>query len=143
MRERLDKVRERAKERRRIFWKLDRMGDEVESIRDVSYRVLNQESIKSSGDISNPTQDKAMKIVDKYTEKMNKLYQQLVMLDEEIEGVIIDIEKAYKSGSININEVNVIKYYYIEGMSLDEITLAMHYSMEWVQKLKARALSKM
>ena len=112
-----------------------------ETIRECSATVLRADKVSSYGN-SNPTEDKAVKIVDKYQTRLSQLFSELEDLDLEIQKVRDTLNEIFAASEISVQEYETIFYFFFEGMSNEEVALASFYSIDMIYKLKASALRK-
>ena|GEM_PF-4389805 len=137
----LNDLRENSKEQRSIMWRIENLMDKIDTIRDAGIKVLSHDNIRGSG-ISNPTADKAAKIVDDFTEEYEALCLRLQYLNEQTKEVKCELNDIKDKKIINQNEYDTLYLFYFEGLSLEEMSEAMHYSLDWVQELKGKAIRK-
>ena len=142
VREYLNCLRKSNKQKREIVLSLDILNDEIDTIRGLQSRWVASVSEGRSNDISDPTYKKAQKIVDEYSQTIEEKLQEIIVIDAEIEQFIYELDGYKKDGTLNENEYNVLKYYYVNGMGISEVALAMNYSIDWVKRLKADAIKK-
>ena len=141
VRQKLDEIRISAKERRSLFWGINSISEKIDSIRDVSSKVMSGTNVQVS-DISDPTGQKAALIMDDYSKKLECLLLELQRLDEKVDTLKANLVYLKQHMVLNFNEYGVLNYYYFEGMSLDEVSEAMIYSQDWVQELKSKGIRK-
>jgi len=53
------------------------------------------------------------------------------------------VERVVKAAEMSDNQRDVVRYRYIDGMTWDEVALAMGYSDKWCRELRDRALAEM
>ena len=143
VREYMNCVRKSNKHKREIMLSLDVLNDEIDTIRGLQSRWVASVSESHGSEISDPTYKKAQKIVDQYSHTIEEMLQEIIDIDIEIERFIYELEEYLENGTLNKNEYSVLKYYYVNGMSISEVALAMNYSIDWVKRLKADAIKKM
>lgn len=143
VREYLNCVRKSNKHKREIMLSLDILNDEINTIRGLQSRWTASVSEGRSSDITDPTYKKAQKIVDEYSQTIEEMLQEIIDIDAEIERFIYELDEFLKNGILNKNEHSVLKYYYVHGMNIMEIALAMKYSEIHLKRLKAGAIKKL
>lgn len=137
----LSSIREKKKIKRSILNEINSINKDIKVLRDLDCYNPDEVYTKTSN-INNPTQDKAIKIVDKYSARVAELLSELKEIDLEIYYIKEKLEVMVKAAELSENEYCVIKYYYFEGMSIEEVAMAMNYSEVWVKKVKSIAVNK-
>ena len=87
----------------------------------------------SSHDAGSPTERLAIKhldLLDRYHEKLNDLRDEVLRIEEAIEG-LEPVERM------------LMRYRYIDGLTWEEVAVAISYSWMQMHRIHARALAKM
>ena len=93
---------------------------------------LRMDGMPRSGKVSDPTGQQAIDhamVRDLYAQKVTELTQALI----EIENVIEHLEPL---------ERTIIRLYYVEGLTWEEVCVAISYSWRQVHRIHAKALAK-
>ena len=94
---------------------------------------INMDGMPRSGKISDPTGQQAINHT-----QVRDLYLQKVA---ELDKALIEIEKAIEH--LEPLERTLIRLYYAEGLTWEEVCVAIHYEWAQTHRIHARALSKL
>lgn len=144
IKEKLNEIRENAKEQRSIIWQIQDLADKIDTIRGVGNKMM---TIRTFGcgttrRKANPTEEHAIEVIDNFEEEYLELCTRLEELKEDIKECKTELKNLHNLKTIKQNEYDVINLFYFEGLSVEEIAEAMYYSMDWIQEMKAKAIKK-
>ena len=137
-------LRDMSRQKNRILYEISALKEEKEAIYDTSHIIYGDESTaRGSSEISNPTLRKAMRLCDVIQKKLDGLLFDYERIGLEFEQARDRINKCFEEEGINVQEYEVIFYYYFEGLTNEEVADAMIYSVQSVFRLKKDATVKL
>ena len=83
-----------------------------------------------------------MRLCDDLHKRLDGLLFDYERLGLEIDQARDKVNRCFEEGDINVQEYEVIFYYYFEGMTNEEVADAMIYSIQSVFRLKKEATKK-
>jgi predicted DNA-binding protein (UPF0251 family) len=138
----LYEIRHLNKLKRYHLNEIDNIKLDCERIREGKAAIMCLAKVQTSN-ISNPTEQQAIVIVDKYGEKVNYHIIEIDRIDCHIYKAKMYLEGLYHKGIISIEEFECLNYYFFEGMSDYETGIAMKYSERQAQRIKKSAIENM
>ncbi len=144
---RLEKIRHSARDLNAATAELRMIKDKIEAVRDAKSNIIDT-SGSSQPDFSDsdPTGEKAIKadeILKKYRNDRIRLSNEILQLNEEIIKCGDELRKHYNNGKIKKTEHQVLKFFYIEGLSIFATAKAVSYSVAQTNRYKREALDKL
>jgi hypothetical protein len=122
---------------RQCLYELERIESECDIIRTATPQHRGG---PRGSNISNPTENKAVKIVDKYNREQEYNINQIAEAKEKIESIKWDLRIMADRQIITQNQYWVIYYYFIEGMGDKEISELMKYCERQILRFKSEGI---
>lgn len=126
--ERLREYRDLKREKEQIRQKLETM--EAALYYPKPQRFTGMPSNPSAGNAMEDMAARHLEILDVYKEKLRRLDEELQAIEAAIDG-------------LSSRERALLRYYYIDGLSWEEVCVAMSYSWRQVHRIHAGALEQL
>lgn len=135
-------IRRLNKRKRYHLNEIDNIKRDCERIREGKAATMSLAKVQTSN-ISNPTEQTAIKIVDEYGKKVDYHTNEINRVECSIYKAKRYLETLHNEGVISIEELQCLNYYYFEGMSIEETAIAMRYGEKTIDRKKKSAIEKM
>lgn len=134
----LNSVKEKTNERMHHIQCLEYIRNEAEFIRDLTSSYIDPEKVEKASlyeNVSRPTENRAVKIVDKYALDEKYRIDSIQKLSDEIESIVFEVSVIFSKKSSKDNSYKAIKLRFFDFLSINEIAAELNYSPSWVSKL--------
>ena len=120
--------------------RLECLREKRESIYGCSAGVMT--GIRGS-QISDPTERTAEKLMDKYDREEGELHQEIWNAEMRLARMKEFLAEEHRLGIISQEQLDVLYFYYFEGMSMDEVAMAVGYERAQTYRHKRGAINNM
>ena len=139
----LCEIRAKCRRKRSLLYEIEQIKEEREIVFDTTHALYGDDAKAAAkpSTTSNPTERKAIKLIDSIGKRYDDLLSEMELLDLKIQAARDKINCCFEEGDMTVQEYEVIFYYYFEGMSNEEVAEVTFYSVDWVYKIKASAIN--
>lgn len=128
--ERLKRYRHIKEETRQIKDLLEELEARVYGLQSQELSDLPRAHTAKSGSAQERAADSSMQLRERYRAKLEELAEEQLAIEEAIEA-------------LEPTQRQMLRYKYIEGMTWEEVCVAMNYSWRQVHRLHAKALKQL